>query len=141
MVSTNPSSAKTNKASFSHTGKAWMVFLGLVAFIMVQVGGNNSTINKTMLPTLYLSIEEALEYLQQAQIKHLEEGYEIHKNSTTSHNFNFTVGQYGRDIANSFLNFFFEELEAQGGLEQDGNETNVETTKRKLLKETAARFI
>ena len=48
------------------------------------------------------------------------------------------MGQYGREIASSFLNYFFEELEAQGGLEFD-NDT--ESTKRQLLKKTAARFI
>jgi len=57
-------------------------------------------------------------------------------NSSTS--YNYTVGQYGREIASSFLNYFFEELEAQGGLEFD-NDT--ESTKRQLLKKTAARFI
>jgi len=40
-----------------------VLVLALVAIITVQVGGNNSTINKTLLPTLSLSIEEALEYL------------------------------------------------------------------------------
>ena len=73
MVSTPTSSAKTIKPSVSSGRRVWFLLAGLLALLAVQVGGNNSSINKTLLPTLSLSIEEALEYLHQAQNKQLEE--------------------------------------------------------------------
>jgi hypothetical protein len=79
MSSVTTSSATIISSSVSKRRPALLfgtfVATTIIALIISEVGGSNSKINMTLLPPLSLSIEEALEYLQHASNKQLEERY------------------------------------------------------------------
>lgn len=89
-------------------------------------------LNNTILPPLSLSIDDALQYLSRASNKHLDEKYSpLFKNESTM---NESERSSALLKANSILDYFFEESEANSN-------NNSHEGVRLLIKENAARFI
>lgn len=106
--------------------KAPIMLISILAVILALCATTQvlcSRLNKTIIPPLTLSFDDALEYLVHTSNKHLDEKYSAlyDSNSTSSSSsedasahyllINGSVRSYGFNITNTFLNYFFEEID------------------------------
>ena len=138
VTGSNGSTARSNKRSPLVLVTVIAVSLALCATTQVLC----SKLNKTILPPISLSLEDALEYLSTRTSDETLDAKYLPQYSNTSSSVNKrqqifggsipAANSYALTIANSFLGYFFDELES--GLDQVVSKSSA------LIKNTA-RFI